>query len=266
MRRIDIPGAPVKIDDEEERFLFEPLPLPRHIEIASGFLDLAINGEIERALFYWPPGTAKSTTISQCLPAYAMGKFENNRALCTSFGSKLAWAHSRRARNICKSPAYQRIFNTTLDPATRAVDEWALLNGSEMVAAAIDRVVGRRGRLAIFDDPFKNRKMAGSAIQRQRVKEAIQDDLDSRVVPGGCLLGMFTRYVFDDPAAWLLGEDYKGESGFMTGTDGRRWFVMNCPAEAERDDDPLGRALGEYIWPERLKSSFWQPFKRVERT
>jgi predicted phage terminase large subunit-like protein len=265
MSRIDIPGTLSLYRREEERFIKPPREMPKHIEIAGKAFDLALSGEIERLMLFWPPGTAKSTTASVCLPAYAMGKFPEYRALTTSHGAKLAWQLSRRARNICRSEAYRKIWGVAINRETRAVDEWALSNGSEMVAAAIDGVVGRRGQLVIYDDPFANRKKAESPGERLKVRHAIEDDLDSRLIPGGCMIGMFTRYVMDDPATWFLGEDYKGQSGWIKGTDGRRYFVLNCPAQAELEDDPLGRAPGEYIWPERFPESFWAPHKLIER-
>lgn len=263
--RIDIPGTASLYNDESERFLLDPRPIPKHIEVAAKAFDLALSGEIERLMLFWPPGTAKSTTASVLLPAYHMGRKPNARVIATSFGSKLSWQLSRRTRNVCRTPAYRRIFGATLNKETRAVDEWALTNGAEEVAAAIDGVVGRRGDLVIYDDPFKNRKMAESVLQRMTVRQAIEDDLESRLVPGGAMLGMFTRYVMDDPATWFLGEGYKGESGWIKGTDGRRYFVLNCPAEAELPDDPLGRKPGEFIWPERFPPEFWTPHKKIER-
>lgn len=273
LSRIDIPGVQSLYRREEDRFTGPARALPLHQQVAARIIDRIMSGEIENALFFWPPGTAKSTTISVCAPAYYLGRTDQGRSLCTSHGSKLAWSLSRRTRNLCRSPAFQRIFNAGLDPATRAVDEWALTNGSEMIAGAIDGVVGRRGGFNVYDDPLKNRKEAESPVIRAKVRAAIEDDLQSRTFPPndapggvGCLLGMFTRYVFDDPALWFLGEDYQGQSGFVNGVDGRRYFVMNCPAQAEFDDDPLGRVIGEYIWPERFKPEFWAPFKKVERT
>jgi predicted phage terminase large subunit-like protein len=98
-----------------------------------------------------------------------------------------------------------------------------------------------------------------------RVHEFIRDDLETRLVPGASMGFVFTRYVSDDPATWFLGEDYDGRSGFIKGTDGQKWFVLNCPAQCEREDDILGRKVGEYIWPERFPESFWLPHKTVER-
>jgi hypothetical protein len=273
--RIDIPGTPSLYKSEADRFIAPARVLPRHHVEACRVLQLAAEGAIRRFMIFWPPGTAKSTLTSQLLPAWSMGRDPYMRFILTSYGTQLARKHSRRAREIARSMAFARIFETGVSKSTSAANEWSLLNGAEMIASGLDAgVTGNRAKIALFDDPFKGRKQATSPTIRVRTKEAIEDDLKTRLIEDisqsppvfGAMGGIFTRWIDDDPAAWFLGEDYKGESGFVKGTDGLMWFVLNCPAEAEHEDDPLGRKIGEYIWPERFSVDYWQPFKRVART
>lgn len=65
-----------------------------------------------------------------------------------------------------------------------------------------------------------------------------------------------TRWHEDDPMGRLLGEDWEGQSGLWKGTDGRWWLVLRMPLLADRDDDPLGRARGERMWPEWFDERF----------
>jgi hypothetical protein len=39
--------------------------------------------------------------------------------------------------------------------------------------------------------------------------------------------------------------------------------VLNIPAKCERDDDPLGRRIGEYIWPEYYPIAHWHMFEHA---
>src|SRR5262249_45447628 len=69
-----------------------------------------------------------------------------------------------------------------------------------------------------------------------------------------------TRWHLDDLAGRLLPKDYDGRTGWVTSTEGERWYVVNLPALAEdppRDEDgrplwrdPLGRKPGDALWPE----------------
>ena len=51
----------------------------------------------------------------------------------------------------------------------------------------------------------------------------------------------------------MLGETYKGQSGFWTGTNGMNFWIINLPLIAEHADDPMGRNIGEVMWPENYK-------------
>lgn len=75
-----------------------------------------------------------------------------------------------------------------------------------------------------------------------------------------------TRWHEDDLAGRLLPKGYDGRSGMVQCTDGRMWEVINIPAMCERTDDPLGRQIGEYLWPEWFDASHWAPFQAQSRT
>src|SRR5690349_4096935 len=77
---------------------------------------------------------------------------------------------------------------------------------------------------------------------------------------------ILTRWHQDDPAGRILPEDWNGESGWFDGRDGRRWYVLCLPAIADRADDPLGRAIGETLWPAWFSHEHWAPFKTNART
>jgi hypothetical protein len=77
---------------------------------------------------------------------------------------------------------------------------------------------------------------------------------------------ILTRWHQDDPAGRILPETWDGESGRFDGRDGRVWHVICLPAIADRLDDPLGRQIGETLWPEWFNLAHWEPFKRNPRT
>jgi predicted phage terminase large subunit-like protein len=75
-----------------------------------------------------------------------------------------------------------------------------------------------------------------------------------------------TRWHEGDLAGSILPENWAGESGMIDCRDGETWEVICIPAECTKADDPLGRAVGEYIWPEWFPPEHWRPFKRIPRT
>lgn len=113
----------------------------------------------------------------------------------------------------------------------------------------------------LIDDPLKGREEADSQVIRDKVWNGLQDDLFTRLKPGGKIVVCLTHWHEDDPAGRLLGEDWKGQSGLWRGTDGRLWHIINLPMLAEHKDDPLGRKHGEMLWPEWYRET---EVKRLE--
>jgi len=214
-----------------------------------------------------PPGSAKSTYSSVVFPTHFMGRYPRSSVIVASYGSDLPRKFGRRARSIVKQPVYQRIFSSNLAAESSAADEWALDNGSEWMAAGIlTGITGNRVDLVVWDDLIKGREQADSAVIRDKTWDAYFDDLLTRKKPGGREVGITTRWHEDDPAGRILPVKYNGESGWIKGRDGNDWYVICLPAECERADDPLGRKVGEFIWPEWFPPGHFEPFKRNTRT
>ena len=91
---------------------------------------------------------------------------------------------------------------------------------------------------------------------RQKTWDAYFDDLLTRKKPNAWEIGITTRWHEDDIAGRILPASYAGESGWIDGRDGNRWYVVCIPAEAEHANDVLGRQVGERIWPEWFGPSF----------
>jgi hypothetical protein len=266
-KAIDVPGRPVSEDPDE--WMFSPVEtgLALHHVFLLETIEKVITGEIPRAMFFLPPGSAKSTYGSVVAPTWAMGKFPGMKIILSSYGSDLARKHGRRARQIAKSAGFRSIFQTAIASDTAAADEWALNNGSEYLACGIlSGITGNRANGIIIDDPIKGRQEADSETVRARTWDVYQEDLRTRLIPGGWEIIIQTRWHEDDLAGRILPEDYNGESGLLRCRDGRDWYVICLPAQCDRIDDPIGRAKGEYMWPEWFSEEHFKPFKENTRT
>lgn len=225
------------------------------------------DGEITRLMGLMPPGSAKSTYTSVVFPTHAMGRFPGHQIITASYGSDLPRKFGRKSRSIVRQAKYELIFDARLSSESSAADEWALTNGSEWMGAGIlSGITGNRANGIVWDDLIKGREQADSETIRNKTWDAYFDDLLTRKKPNGWEVGITTRWHEDDPAGRILPRNYDGESGWVNGQDGNDWFVICIPAEANRLDDPLGREIGERIWPEWFGPSHFAPFKRVART
>lgn len=216
---------------------------------------------IDGLMIFCPPGAAKSTYSSMLAPAYLMGRWKNFNVIGGSFSQAVSNRFSRRAKAIVESPGYQSIF-PDVKVVKADVENWECSNGSEYRSAGImGGVTSFRANIFIVDDPVKNREEAESPVISEKIWEEYNDSVVTRLKPDGlgklCLI--MTRWSENDLAGRLLGPDWKGQSGYWPGTDGRNWYVINLPRVAEHRDDPLGRAEGELLW------SDWFTWRETDR-
>lgn len=264
---IDVPGKPVSEDPDE--WLFQPVEtgVAIHHALMMGAIQRTMQRRHGRLMLFLPPGAAKSSYASVVAPTWFMGHNPGARIILASYGSDLAKRHGRRARQIVKSAKFSGIFGTGISSATSAADEWALENGSEYLAGGIlSGITGNRANGIVIDDPVKGREDAESEVIRKKTRDAYDDDLLTRLIPGGWLVLVSTRWHEDDLAGGILPKHYDGRSGMVECRDGNTWEVICLPACAERDDDPLGRRPGEYLWPEWFDDRHWAQFRSNSRT
>src|SRR5690606_36205237 len=84
---------------------------------------------------------------------------------------------------------FTSVFDTTISDESGATDEWALTNGSEYMSGGIlSGITGNRANLVVVDDPIKGRQDAESDVIRTRTIEAFDDDVKTRLLPGGSII------------------------------------------------------------------------------
>jgi predicted phage terminase large subunit-like protein len=104
--------------------------------------------------------------------------------------------------------------------------------------------------LLIIDDPVASKEQADSEVSRSRVWNWYRTDAYSRLQPGGRVILVMTRWHEDDLGGRLLREMEQG---------GDQWDILKLEAICEAEDDPLGRQIGEALWPS------WMPEKALLR-
>jgi predicted phage terminase large subunit-like protein len=268
---INIPSGPIREsnfnEDEIEQFRPRKQLFGAHHLLWLDCLQQVADGKIKRLMGMMPPGSAKSIYTSVVFPTYFMGRFKGSNVILTSYGTDLPRKFGRRARSITQQKIYKRIFGTELGTESSAMDEWALTNGSEWMAAGIlTGITGNRADGVIWDDLIKGREQADSPVVREKTWEAYVDDLLTRKKPKAWEIGITTRWHEDDVAGRILPEHYNGESGLVQCRDGNEWYVVCLQAECEREDDILGRKPGDILWPEWFTKDMFAPFKRNPRT
>lgn len=273
------PDGQVLLDDKtgkpkfrlKDSWVYQPVEsgVAKHHEVTMAAIQRCIEKDSGRLMIFEPPGSAKSTYASVVAPTWAMGKYPGLQVIMTSYASIPIERHSKRARQIVRSPQYANLWDepTTLVRGSQSATDWELTNGSRCYAAGLQgAITSTRCDLGIIDDPVAGRKEADSETERRNVLQAYQDDFLTRLKPNASIILIQTRWHLDDLAGSILPEDWDGSSGTFMCRDGQEWEVLCIPAECVHKNDPLGREIGEMLWPEWFNDRHWANFRQNVRT
>jgi predicted phage terminase large subunit-like protein len=135
-----------------------------------------------------------------------------------------------------------------------------------MAAGILSGITGNRADGVIWDDLVRGRDQADSKTITDKIWDEYVNSLRTRKKPNAWDVGINTRWSENDTPGRILPTNYNGETGWVKGQDGFDWYVVCLPMICEREDDPLGRKLGDMLWPEYFKWEEIEPIQRETRT
>jgi predicted phage terminase large subunit-like protein len=236
--------------------------LPAHLSMLNREIQAAAIGELRAQgyrgiIFTVGPRHGKSFLTSQYTPAWFLGSFPHKSVGLASYEADFAATWGRRAREVLEEHGPQ-YFGVKVDPGSRASSYWRVraMANREVDANAIDvgsmvtagiggPLTGRGIHCLIVDDPVKNAIEAHSKTKRESVWSWWTSTAATRLEPDGFAIIIMTRWHDDDLAGRLLRRQDE---------DGWKWKYVNIPTLAV-EDDPLGRAPGEALWPARYPAT-----------
>jgi predicted phage terminase large subunit-like protein len=212
-----------------------------HHRLVAAQLERMERREIDRLMLLLPPRHGKTELASRRYPAFALGRNPTRQIIAASAAKEFAGDVGREVRNIIRGEDYQRIFDTTLAEDSQAAGRWHTSVGGVFHAVGVDsQVIGKGADEFIIDDPYGTMFDAQSEAERKRVREWYLGSVYHRLQPGGAICVINHRMHEDDLTGFLLEQQALG---------GDQWTIVKLPAEAEADD-PLGRQIGEALWPD----------------
>lgn len=208
----------------------------------EAFSQAVARGESPRLMLFVPPRHGKSFIVSERFPAWHLGHHPEHHVVVASYAASLAKRASKKARGLTREDWYAASFpELALDPEKQAVEEWETTAGGGYKAVGVGGgLTGSGANVLIIDDPIKDRAQAESAAYREAVYDWYTSTAYTRLMPGGGVLVMHTRWHEDDLAGRLLRD---------AELDGDQWEIIRYPAIAEVDEEH--RKAGEALHPER---------------
>jgi predicted phage terminase large subunit-like protein len=201
-----------------------------HHALIAQRLEAVERGEIDRLMIFMPPRHGKSELASKRFPAWCLGRNPHMQIIAASYNSDLANDFGRNVRNIVAEPEFGEVFpGVTLAPDSQAANRMNTNKGGAYVAAGVGTAVtGRGAHIALIDDPFKDREEADSERRRDVVWDWYRSTLFTRLMPGGRIVLIQTRWHEEDLAGRLLEQE------------GDQWEVLELPALTDKGA----------LWPE----------------
>ncbi len=265
--RVPVPGSPMDEVDETALIPLIESKQALHHTVLLREMQRCMSTPHGRLMIMAPPGSAKSTYATVVAPSWYLGMQPDRRIILATYGDDLARRHGRRTRQLLRSSEASAILQCTLLSDSHAADDFGLTNGSEYLACGIlGGATGNRAHGIVLDDPIKGREQADSQVIRNKTMDAYEDDLLTRLIPGGWVVIINTRWHEDDPCGRILPANWAGESGDIACRDGNTWRVLCLQAECATQSDPLARKIGEMLWPEWFDTRHWAQFRLNRRT
>lgn len=217
------------------------------------FIETETDNAYDILILQMPPQHSKSMTVTETLPSWYLGKWQKNRVILASYNDETGERFTRRNKEKIKQYG-KALFDIEIGQIDRATEFELTNNVGRMISRGImGGITSNPANLIIIDDPIKNRQEADSETYRNRVWEEWQNTIKTRLAAKAKIIVIMTRWHEDD----LAGRIIQNESNVT---------IINLPCEAE-ENDPLGRAVGDSLFPEIGKDNKWlQEFKKGYQT
>jgi predicted phage terminase large subunit-like protein len=213
-----------------------------HHRLIAAKLEAVERGEIKRLMIFMPPRHGKSMLASEFFPAWYLGRNPSNYVIAATYAQDLADDFGRKVRNQIKDETFAGIFpGIALREDSSAVRRFHISQpvdalqtsqaGAYFAVGVGGPLTGRGAHLLLIDDPVKNREEAESKVIRDRTQNWYTSTAYTRLMPGGAIIVIQTRWHESDLGGWLL-EEHKHEN----------WEVLDLPAIS---------AEGKALWPEQ---------------
>jgi hypothetical protein len=152
------------------------------------------------------PGSGKTAIWSIIVPTYLIYRDPMTHIILTANSDGLARLAAGEVLRRIQSPAFQEVCPLELTTATGTTFTVAGNDGRPTLHSAGIRgqLTGHRCQYLIFDDLLKSLSEAYSETVRETVWSAFNSAAETRLLPGGQIFGIHTRWHLDDPIGKLL--------------------------------------------------------------
>lgn len=218
----------------------------------------------DRLIVSMPPQEGKSQRITRYGLEWLLRQFPSLRIGIVSYDGDVAGTWSYQIRSDIET------FNGVSSPidlglklvtGQKAMSRWVLTTGGGIFAIGIGGgLTSRPLDMLVIDDPVKDYRAADSLLQSSQAWEWWHTVARPRLAPWAPVIEVATAWHEADLRGRLVAKQREDEAAGVAHFD--RWRVLNIPAQADTDDDILGREHGEFMVSARGRTlAQWQATK-----
>lgn len=234
----------------------------KHHRALAKVLEKVEKGHIPRLIVTLPPRHGKTELISRRFIPWLLGRAPYRNIIFATYNEPFSQDIGSDCRNIMQSPGFKQVF-----PKFRfrmgGLSKEKLQAAEGGMAAFVGRggsITGRGADILIIDDPIKDSEEAQSPTLRAKLWDWFTQVAMTRLMTKfACVVVVHTRWHEDD----LIGRITDPSNPCYSEEEAAKWKIINLPAIA-KDNDPLGRAPGEALWPERFDLEFLNAAKSLD--
>lgn len=220
----------------------------KHLMYISLEIAKAIAAGNARIILSMPPRHGKSELVTKYTTTWCLEQFPHWNTILATYGAELSTDFGRAVRDIINENP--DLLNVRIRKDAAKVGNWKTEEGGGMAAVGVGgSITGRGANVFLIDDFIKDIKEAMSKANRDAIYDWFRTVATTRLEPGATMIIIATRWHYDD----LIGR-------IVRYNPGGRWKNIKIPAIAE-PNDPLGRAVGEPLFPERYSLEALQAIK-----
>jgi predicted phage terminase large subunit-like protein len=236
----------------------------KHHDAIARVLEEVEKGEIKQLILTMPPRHGKSELTTRRFPAWYVGRNSRQNVVVATYSDEFAQDFGREVRGIMQSQQYKQIFpHVKLMRGSAAADRLQTIDGGMLTFVGRGgALTGRGAHCLIIDDLIKDDKEASSQAVRDQAWNWFTKVAMTRRMGKKLVIVIMTRWHSDD----IIGRLTDPENPSYNHIEAQKWKIINLPALAE-DDDPLGRAPGQALWPDgpdQFDEEFLQSQQRLD--
>jgi predicted phage terminase large subunit-like protein len=231
-----------------------------HKEVAK-VLERVESGEITQLIFCVPPRHGKTEMATKRFAAWYSGKHPDHDIAVASYSDTMAEDMGADTRAILNSAQYKQVFpKYSLRRGGSAKSNIQSSVGGRLVFVGRGgALTGRGANLLLVDDIFKDHEEARSQTIRDQAWNWFTKVAMTRRMGKKLVVITMTRWHSDD----IIGRLTDPENQHYSAEEAASWKIIRLPALAE-EDDPLGRPVGEPLWPENYGTEYLRQQQRID--